>query len=80
MTNMVTPQEAKELANYICIDTSHLAEDIYRSVYETFATHDDDTRFNQFWALGAVFEAGRVQGIREERAKKASRSAVILHE
>lgn len=63
----VSPEEIVKLSDELV----HVSElQFARDVYEKYKQTYPDTHF--CFALAAVFAAGRVQGVREERARKGA--------
>lgn len=56
----ITPEEVVNLSGRMSIDEMLHAEKIYKVLRENY---DSD------WAIGMMFEAGRIAGIRQERLK-----------
>lgn len=67
--NLVSPQEAVRLAEYRSIKDIYIAVDIAKE-YKDKGIVQELT-----WLFGTIWNAGRIQGIREERARRSSRSA-----
>lgn len=65
VTPMITPQEAVKFAGERTIDDMYIAVKIANEFRDT-----QPTRWNNMKILAAVWNAGRVQGIREERRKR----------
>ena len=74
---LVTPQEALEMAeNFRSVDDITTVMEIVDYFYETkyFEKRERSSdRFVQLAFLAAVWNAGRVQGIREERVKRGAK-------
>lgn len=69
MIQYITPEEATTLSKY---DTFYMLE-IATSIYETYILEEKSEygeRWTQSSAIAAVYNAGRVAGIRQERAKR----------
>lgn len=68
MTNiLISTQEAVKLSQYLTATDAAFAENIK----EAFLTAcKEKPFFTKEFVAGALFEAGRVQGIREERLKR----------
>ena len=70
-SQLVTTEEVLRLSQYTTLDRIELAEDMYRrSVEEYTGRGDKDSLWTFLVALANVYEAGRLQGIREERQKR----------
>ena len=68
---LITAREAAELSKrHGTLDDIYRADDIYNAFYELKDIPDKDFRFAFLCAIGTVYAAGRIQGIREERRKK----------
>ena len=76
---LVTPQEAVKLSNILTLDIHHIVNDIAVEFQNAQSAEDmeKDPRFYSLWLMSAVWNAGRVQGIREERRKKKNK--IINH-
>lgn len=79
MDNLITPEEAVALARYCCLDDAIFAvsvADEYAHSNKSMAGERERALFEVVkpcyigYALSAVFNAGRIQGIREERARR----------
>lgn len=68
--SLVTPAEAVKLTGYRTIKDSKIAVEVAEEYGRT-----GDLKESFAGLLGAVWNAGRIQGIREERARRSSRSA-----
>lgn len=65
---MITAEEAAELAkNYSTLDDLFTADEIYKAAMKG---RSRDTKWEIMCSLAAVYIAGRVQGIREERQRR----------
>ncbi len=69
---LVTPQEAVKLSNILQFDIQHIVNDIAIEFQNNQSAEDmqKDPQFYSLWLMSAIWNAGRVQGIREERKKK----------
>lgn len=67
--------DAEQLARIAYNNASMASERVGVTVYNEFMKLDteDDSLTLRALAIGAVFEAGRVQGMREERARRAAK-------
>lgn len=70
---LITPEEAVQLSehtllHYNALDFAKSSEAAFNEIYP-----DCDPLFLYFCIINAVFEAGRVQGIREERQRRNKR-------
>lgn len=68
--SLVTPAEAVLLSQFRTLKDIYIAEAISKEFERT-----GDIKGSFGGLLGTVWNAGRIQGIREERAKKSSSSA-----
>lgn len=64
---LVTVEEAVELASYLDVTDEMQAEEIYKA-YMT--TCEKSPLLLKEFVCAVLFNAGRIQGIREERARK----------
>jgi len=68
---LITPQEAVKLAEKNgTITELYLVNEIMEEYRATAKNQSTDPFFNQLQLAGVLFSAGRVQGVREERAKR----------
>lgn len=67
--------DPKQMAEIALKEAGFASERIGVSVYNEYMKLDADTdlTIRRAFAIGAVFEAGRVQGMREERARRAAK-------
>lgn len=73
---LITPEEAAELTHKAgTVDDSSRGEAIYNTYIETTPPEKiaKYRSFVAFCAIGAVYTAGRIQGIREERQRRRTR-------
>ncbi len=68
---LIEPQEALALSNYMKIEEIHRVKLLYVAYRATKAV-DKDILWDFFKVLSFMYDTGRIQGIREERAKKRS--------
>lgn len=68
---LVTPKEALKLADFRTTRDFEIVESI-SEYYKNNNTKTDDFHWNYMRLLSAIWNAGRVQGIREERLKHKS--------
>lgn len=67
---LVTPSEAATLFNeFGTVNDIYRAKDVYKAHLE-LTKDETDAHWRSLCALSAVYLAGRIQGIREERRKK----------
>lgn len=66
---MIEPQEAIALFGYAKTDEMYRVKDLYTAYREAKGT-DTDSLWDLMSVLSFVYDTGRVQGIREERAKR----------
>ena len=74
---LITPQEAAELcARYGTTECIERGRNIAEAVKqrETESGWNNDPYWIYYVSLGTIYEAGRIQGIREERLKKKERT------
>ncbi len=69
VTERVTAAEAFKLSETRTLRDMYIAEELFNYCYTAF---DDETdrRWKNLKILATIWNAGRIQGIREERAKK----------
>lgn len=66
---MIEPQEAIALFGYAKTEEMYRVKDLYTAYREAKGT-DTDSLWDLMSVLSFVYDTGRVQGIREERAKR----------
>lgn len=70
----ITPAEALRLSGQSgdFLDIGHAAQDVatFCDAYFSGRYADSDPRFRDFCTMQALFNAGRIQGIREERSRR----------
>lgn len=64
--SLVTPKEAVRLSEYRSIKDIYIAVEIAKEYKATGIVQE------LTWVFGTIWNAGRMQGIREERAKRAN--------
>lgn len=69
---LITPAEAMELFRYAGIQEMHIAKDL-PDFYRTQKGRYSDSLWDMMSLLSFVYDTGRVQGMREERAKRKER-------
>lgn len=69
---LITPAEAMELFRYAGIQEMHIAKDLH-DFYRTQKGSSSDSLWDMMSLLSFVYDTGRVQGMREERAKRKER-------
>lgn len=70
---LITPAEAVALSvKYGTAEAGARAIDIANE-YQRQTEGERDRRFREYWTLAAIYDAGRMQGIREERARRKAR-------
>lgn len=69
---LITPAEAMELFRYAGIQEMHIAKDLH-GFYMTQKGRYSDSLWDMMSLLSFVYDTGRVQGMREERAKRKER-------
>lgn len=67
---LIAPAEAMELFRYAGIQEMYIAKDLYDFYRAQKGRHSDSLWDNMMRLLSFVYDTGRVQGIREERAKR----------
>ena len=71
---LITPQEAAALSDkFGTTDDIYRADDIYKEFMKLKGS-ESDNRLKILCAIAAIYTAGRIQGIREERRKKRDKS------
>lgn len=68
---LIEPQESLALSDYIKIEEINRVKLLYVAYRATKGVHKD-TLWDFFKVLSFMYDTGRIQGIREERAKKRS--------
>lgn len=66
---LITPAEAMKLFRYAGIQEMSIAKDLY-DFYRAQKGRNSDTLWDMMCLLSFIYDTGRVQGIREERAKQ----------
>lgn len=66
---LIAPAEAMELFRYAGIQEMYIAKDLY-DFYRAQKGRHSDSLWDMMCLLSFVYDTGRVQGIREERAKR----------
>lgn len=67
---LITPQEAAALSNkFGAADDIYRADDIYNE-FMKLKSSESDNRWKFLCAIAAIYTAGRIQGIREERSRR----------
>ena len=69
---LIAPAEAMELFKYAGIREMHIAKDL-RDFYRAQRGGDSDSLWDMMSLLSFIYDTGRVQGMREERAKRKER-------
>ena len=64
---LISTAEALELVQFRTLKDSYIAQDIYNEYKKT-----ETKEYSLAWVLGIIWNAGRIQGIREERSKRKS--------
>ena len=67
---MIEPQEAIALFAYAKIDEIHRVEALYNAYREHKGTDSTDNLLEFLRLLSFVYDTARIQGIREERARR----------
>ena len=67
---LITPQEVAALREYITLDELQKAAAVARALPPE---DTGDLMYDHYCMLSAIYAAGRIQGIREERARRRSR-------
>ena len=69
---MITAEEVLNLGGEFGIDSIYLAENVYSESLREYAKEENrDGAWVIMRALQNVFEAGRIQGIRQERQRRS---------
>lgn len=67
---LISPQEAVALAlKFATTQSAYIAEDIERE-YMKQTSAEQSPRWRYGWLLATLYNAGRIQGIREERQRR----------
>ena len=69
---LIAPAEAMELFRYAGIQEVHIAKDLH-DFYRAQKGRHSDSLWDMMSLLSFVYDTGRVQGMREERAKRKER-------
>lgn len=69
---LVAPDEAMELFKYAGIREMYIAKDLY-DFYRAQKGRDSDSLWDTMSLLSFIYDTGRIQGMREERAKRKER-------
>lgn len=69
---LVAPDEAMELFKYAGIREMYIAKDLY-DFYRAQKGRDSDSLWDTMSLLSFIYVTGRIQGMREERAKRKER-------
>lgn len=70
ITPLITPAEAVKLSlMFSTCQTAYIADDI-KEEFMSQTSGEMDGRFRLGWLLSTLYEAGRIQGIREERQRR----------
>lgn len=69
---LITPAEAMELFEYAGVCEMYIAKDLH-DFYRAKRGKDSDSLWDMISLLSFIYDTGRVQGIREERAKRKER-------
>ena len=69
---LIAPAEAMELFKYAGIREMYIAKDLY-DFYRAQRGRNSDSLWDTMSLLSFVYDTGRVQGMREERAKRKER-------
>lgn len=69
---LIAPAEAIELFKHAGIREMYIAKDLY-DVYRAQRGRDSDILWDTMSLLSFIYDTGRVQGMREERAKRKER-------
>lgn len=69
---LIAPAEAIELFKYAGIREMYIAKDLY-DFYRAKRERNSDSLWDMMSLLSFIYDTGRVQGMREERAKRKER-------
>lgn len=69
---LIAPAEAMELFRYAGVREMYIAKDLHDFYREQKGRHSDSL-WDMMSLLSFVYDTGRVQGMREERAKRKER-------
>lgn len=69
---LITPAEAMELFKYASVWEMYIAKDLY-DFYGAKRERNSDSLWDMMSLLSFIYDTGRVQGMREERAKRKER-------
>lgn len=69
---LIAPAEAMELFKYAGIREMYIAKDLY-DFYRAQKGRDSDSLWDIMSLLSFIYDTGRIQGMREERAKRKER-------
>lgn len=67
--SLVTPEEAILLADHRGISDMFICDEIL-NIYNATIAKESNALWCKMWLLATIWNAGRVQGIREERKKR----------
>lgn len=72
MNPYITPDEAVELSTQVTVKDLNMAHDIYEKCMQKKG--NEELQFGEHWAvysaMAVIYNAGRVSGIRTERARR----------
>lgn len=69
---LIAPAEAIELFKYAGVREMYIAKDLY-DFYRAKRERNSDSLWDMMSLLSFIYDTGRVQGMREERAKRKER-------
>lgn len=69
---LIAPAEAMELFKYAGVWEMYIAKDLY-DFYRAKRERNSDSLWDMMSLLSFIYDTGRVQGMREERAKRKAR-------
>lgn len=69
---LIAPAEAMELFKYAGVREMYIAKDLY-DFYRAKRERNSDSLWDMMSLLSFIYDTGRVQGMREERAKRKER-------
>lgn len=74
--HLVSPKAAVELSEHRGTDDLYIASEIYDTARDYFSEEYNSYKYIMLSSLAAVWNAGRIQGIKEERLKRRKKNNV----